>query len=324
LWKINAIPQVQTAALQLDPLMAGVDLWAFLLQMRNFFDSGVGAATFGEQAHFAQEAIARAETRWNEGLSRVTRGGGAAARPRIEAWAAEHPIEGFDFRRETLGTDVARELRGEGEGGLEAIGDAEASMQRLEYRASLMNEFMPSQVRWNAELAADDLAGMGEIDTTLSNLNETLVSTGALAAQVPEMLRRDRASLLQIVREERAAVVGYIDRERQLALEALTRERVAATNAASDLIERERAATMHELDELVEQRARGIIDFTLLRLGQIFGALALLALVLAALLRWGRTGERKGGGFWRGRRDAGRWSEAHHPGRRASDRRQPA
>jgi hypothetical protein len=324
LWKINAIPQVQTAALQLDPLMACVDLWALLVQMQNFFDSGVGAATFGEQAHLAQEAMARAETRFNEGLSRVSRDGGEAARPRIEEWAEAHPIEGFDFRREALGTDVARELRGEGEGGMDAIGDAEASMQRMEYRAALMSEFMPSQMRWNAELTADDLAGAPGIDTTLSNLDQTLVSTGGLAAQLPGMLAGERAALLQGLRAERVAVLGFIDRERQLTFEALAQERIAATKAASELVDRERVATMRDLDELVERRARGVIDFALLRMAQVLGALALIALAIFAFLRWGRTGEGKGGRFWRERRDAGRWSSTHHPGRRASDREQPA
>ncbi len=339
LWKINAIPQVQTAALQLDPLMACVDLWALLVQMRNFFDTGAGAATFGEQAPLAQEAMARAENHWNEGLLRVSRAGSEAARPRIEEWAAAHPIEGFAFRREALGTDVARELRGEGEGGLAAIGDAEASMQRLEYRAALANEFMPSQMRWSAELAAEDLAGSEGIEDALSNLDQTLLSTRELAAQIPGMLAGERAALLQGLRAERVTVLGFIDRERELTFEGLTRERVAATQAASELVERERIAamqaaselverqriaTLRDLDELVERRAQGVIDFALLRLGQILGALALIALAVIAFLRWGRTDERKGRGFPMERRDAGRWSSTHHPGRRASDRQQPA
>lgn len=317
LWKVNAIPQVQTAALQFDPFVAGMDLWTFLAQMRNFFASGEGAVAFGEHAHIAQEAMARAERRLQETLGRVSEVSGEHQHEGVEEWAETHPITGFDFRREPITTKYAESLRGRGGSTLAALYEVQSSMARLELRAALLSETLPKQVRWNAELAAGDMGRVAEMEGVLSNLNHTLVSTGELAERTPEMLAAERAAVMQGIREESAAALGFIERERELAFDALTRERQAAMKDVSEMVDRQRVAAVSDIDALVERRARGVIDFALLRLGQILAAVALVGLAIFAFLRLGRAGEGKSG---RPGRLGERWSASHHPGRRESDR----
>ncbi len=299
LWKVNAIPQVQTAALRSDPLTSGMDLWALVVQMRNFFHAGNGAKAFGEHARLAQEAMGHAEKRVDAVLARVSTAPGVEGRPIVEAWAAKHPIQGFDFHRDSLSTEYAISLRGAEEGGFGAVDEAQEGMERFEYRASLMGESLPKQARWNAELAVGDL-----------------LNTGALATQVNGILDA-----------QRSAAFESVDRERALALDALTRERQAALKDASTVIDQQRAATMSDLDALierhVERHARSMVDFALLRMGQVAAALAVLTLAVFGFIRWWRQREGKSGRFGAGRSGES-WTPERHPGRRASDRMHPA
>jgi len=53
LWKMNAIPAGYSALFLSDPLAAGLDTWAFTVQMYNFFKSGQGGNLFGAHQYLA-------------------------------------------------------------------------------------------------------------------------------------------------------------------------------------------------------------------------------------------------------------------------------
>jgi hypothetical protein len=324
LWKVNAIPEIHAAALQLDPFVAGMDLWAFLAQMKDFFETGAGAAAFGKHAHLAREAMERAEQRLLRVGGRVSSVGEGREPALIGRWAADHPLRGFDMQRESVGTKFAYSLRGAPHGGLAAIGDAQASMQRLEYRAALVSESMPKLVRWSAELAVDDMTGEEDIEYTLSNLNQTLNGVASLVDQLPEMLAAERAAVLDGITGERIAAFEAIERERIEAFKAISRERQAITLDLSLLVDHQRTSTMEDLDALVDRRVRSTIDFALLRAAQALGVLVLVGLVAFAFVRWNRPGAGSGSRPSGADRAEPKWTATHHPKRRAIDRERPA
>ncbi len=285
LWKLNGISRVQTAALGPDPYVNVIDLWVLLLQMREFFEEGAGREAFGEYAHVAVAATEQMLERSQGALDRMTKYGGQAAAPDVERWAQEHPIQGFEFQRESVPVQFASTLRGEEEGGLGALYDTQASLSRLEYRVALMNEWVPKIAQWSAELAATDLLELEQIDTTLSNAN-------GLMTGMPELVASERQAVIEdiqtLVEEQRAIVFDTVARERNLLV---------------DTIDRQRQLALQDVNGLVASQGRDLVDFVLWRIAQI--VLGLLLVVAAA---------------WGYRRHRQRRTEPSHPLRRSTDR----
>ena len=289
LWKVNAIPQIQAAALQPDPLVAAMDLWAFIVQMRNYYATGAGAAALGPHATVAQSAIAKMEARVLEAAHRVSTAGGKNVRPRLEKWASEHPITSSNFAREGLTAEYAYTLRAGQKGGFGAIGEAQATMQRLEFRLALMSEYMPKQVRWNAELATGDVLAVDEIKSTMAQLNLTMLDASKLLVETPEMIRLEREAAMQAVQGERIAAFGSVDKQRQLVLEGIAQERELAFRKVDEM----REGLMKDADAMASRQLKGVVDYVLLRLAQVAGGLALLVGLIWLLRRLaGKRGPR--------------------------------
>jgi len=289
LWKVNAIPQIQAAALQPDPLVAALDLWAFILQMRNYYATGAGAAALGPHASVARSAIAKMEARVLVAAGRVSTAGGKNARGRLEKWANENPITSSNFARDGLTAEYAYILREGQKGGVGAIDEAQATMQRLEYRLALASEFMPKQMRWNAELATGDVLAVDEIKLTMANMNATLLDASKLLVTTPEMIRLEREAAMQSVKEERIAALVAVDKQRQLVLEAVAQEREQALRKVDQL----REGVMKDADAMASRQLKAVVDYVLLRLAQVAGALALLAGLFWLLRRLtGKSGPR--------------------------------
>src|SRR6478735_4941808 len=285
LWKVNAIPQIQAVALQPDPLVSGLDLWAFILQMRNYYTTGAGAKALGPHAAVAVSAIDKMQQSVLKTASRVSTAGGRNVRPRLEAWAAAHPIESSHFVREGLSAEYAYLLRGGQKGGLGAIDDAQASMRRLEHRVTLMSEYMPKQVRWNSELSTGDVLAVDQIQGTLGNLNTVMLDASKMLVGMPEMIRLEREAAMQSVHGESTAALASVDQQRQLVLEGITQQREQALVE----VERMRARAMAETNDMMSHQLRGVVDYVFLRLAEVAAGLALLGGLI--WLVWRRVGK---------------------------------
>jgi len=75
LWKLRAIPLIQEAALQPDPMIAAADVWVFALQMRDFFAEGPGKAVFGVSQPLAVATCQEIADKGESVLQAVARGG---------------------------------------------------------------------------------------------------------------------------------------------------------------------------------------------------------------------------------------------------------
>ena len=220
---------------------------------------------------------------------RVSTAGGKNVRPRLEKWASEHPITSSNFARDGLTAEHAYTLREGQKGGVGAIGEAQATMQRLEYRLALASEYMPKQMRWNAELATGDVLAVDEIKLTMSNMNATLLDASKLLVATPEMIRLEREAAMQSVQEERIAALVAVDKQRQLVLDAVAQERETALRKVDQL----REGVMKDADAMASRQLKALVDYVLLRLGQVAGGIALLAGLFWLLRRLtGKSGPR--------------------------------
>jgi hypothetical protein len=108
MWKAAAIPALQEAVLAPDPLVAALDVYAYCLQTRDYFETGDGARLFGTEQQIVrapQGALVEGAQRFAQQVigERKTE----IQLPRLEAWARAHPIRGEGFARESIVGAVA-------------------------------------------------------------------------------------------------------------------------------------------------------------------------------------------------------------------------
>jgi hypothetical protein len=301
LWQASAIPALQEAVLAPDPLIAAMDIYAYCLQMRDYFDHGDGAALFGDAQPIVQSRTPKLVEAAHQFLDEVVRQKRTQYKgARLEAWAREHPIRGTgaQFYRESLIGDYVEMLGSQGAGAVATLGQVTENVELISERLRFVNETGLKQVRWSAMLLADDLA-----------------------SGLPDFVRQERQAVLDALRGERIAALRDIDRQRVLTLRALhnerraafadlsemhfralTDERIAVLDALRgeriavlDALRTERIAALASIDSTVGrsvEQSKGVIDHAVWRLGELLVVLVVLIglVVLLAIRMWRTSG----------------------------------
>ena len=282
-FKTNAVPTLQAALFQPDPVAALVDAWALVAQLQDLLPkraAGVSPEVLARARDGLRQVEAELEAQWKEladtdDLSQV--------RERVHQWASEHPLEGHAYARESTVSLLA--------------GLTDQSQQRLTRRAATLMEdtrdltarldlyagSLPRQARWQAELAATQMfssaldapalrTALGELDRTVDILDRF----GGLAANTPALVARERAAVLDALERERLALQGFVSSERQAVLASVGQERAAVVEA----LRAERVATLQQVDGL----AGGWVDHAFERATHLVDRVFLWLLGLALLM----------------------------------------
>jgi hypothetical protein len=264
-WKLSSVSAIEEAVLREDPVISMVDLTAFRGQTRNFLDSPAGAETFGADLPIAQRALARVETGWSAAADSAGVHLSDANRDRLIAWVRAHPIERVPFTRATLAGGLAHTLRDEDSSIGAAVGGMQASLDRLEFRVGLMNEFGVKQATWLSQLAALDLSSSPQA----ADLTGTLGSTREFVERAPDLVRGEREAVLEDVDRQRVATIRTL-------LAAVANERTIALST----VDEQRRRAMVDVDSLrvrlVADEIR-VVDHLVLRLAELAGALVIVA-----------------------------------------------
>jgi len=258
LWKTSSIPLVQEASLRNEPLVAVVDLWAFTVQQADYFQDGDGSDAFGplQPVVLAAADAMVADARRTAGRT-VSSGEVPPESVRaLHDWAASHPIRGAEMRRESLlASDWS--ILGLHESSLfGTVASVDRSLLTVSHRLGYINEGLMKQVRWNAELMADDALAAPRVDTLLSALTATTAAMADLLRDAPSTLDRVMEDLSARKRAEMAA----LDRQRVETLAALERQRVETLAALADeraaaleALRSERVATLASVDSIAQR-----------------------------------------------------------------------
>ena len=256
-WGLAAIPDVQEASLNSDPLVALADLWALAMQTEAFTRHGPGRKYLGEDIVFA-EKVAREMIRESEKLAQQVFGSDELARRRaqVQRWADANPITTATFARPTASAVLAKAIGSERQGAMQFIASTEDRLAMLDARLEMMNKSMLGRIRWTVQLMLQDALGAEDVAT--------------LTADLKTFVDRERQLAFESVGRERAAIFGQVGEEREAIFKDIAHERAAITAEANSMLEQATA------------EARGLVDRTLWRLG--VGAAVLIA--LAALAFW--------------------------------------
>ena len=273
LWKASAVPSVQEATLARDPLVAAMDLYAFMLQMHTYFDRGDGAQLFGDEQPIISDRLPGLVTAAREFARKVAGDNNVAVGDsEIVQWAAAHPVRGANYRRESLVGTWAEAFGSRGTGAVATLGHMDQSVEEISERLRFINETILKQVRWNAQLLASDLVRPEEVDAARALLS----GAAALSQGLPDRLT-----------EQREAVFTAVDRERLATLREVDRQREATMAEVLAVVHAERIATLASVDSMVRRMMRdsaSVIDHVFWRLVQLvitmFAVTGVLAFVM--------------------------------------------
>ena len=241
--KINAIPALQSALFEPDPMAALIDAWVLLVQLERGAATVLGSSVYARVRASAGERV-RDIRKEIEGTVSAVAGPDklASARPQIHEWARTHPLTDTFASRESTAPLFAHLTAESGISLGGSVADALQQMRDLQSWLSLQAAYLPKQARWQAEFMVVEAA-----------------SDPALAGAASK-------------------VGAYVDQERRAAMSALGRERIGAQGFISG----ERAIVLRDIDQMGYgwidhgfDRATQLMDRLFLRF------LLLLAVVLA-------------------------------------------
>jgi hypothetical protein len=295
LWKINAIPVAQNAIFRLDPLIALLDVWAFSVQMTDFFDTGVGRDHFGEWQPIAVEASRRIEAAVSL-LGTELAGEATSNRGHefVREWTKTHKIQDLFFTRRSTRSywyDLVRDRGGGVVGTVETMADAvQVLSDRLE--VGIMTGL--KQARWQAELVVqDELMRSPELQGALADIN-SLAAMDQDVADVAEDIHTIKTEF-GILQRDFAAIVDSINAYWLTATTTIQRERAGFQT----LIDAQREAAFADMEAMAgrlvdhsAEKARGAVAGVIVP--GVIGLILLMAAALAVGFAIGRLTSRRG------------------------------
>ncbi len=246
-WKIYAISECQSAATSADPLMAIIDMWTFVLQMADYFETGGGKDAFGELQPIAVNTARSLEEQMvNMVKEKALPEGFDFVQGFVDDWAREHPIKTRFYTHDStipLLTDIYRVSQ---MGALSTMGSIDQGIKDVSDRIWFLADNLPRQIRWQAEYLMETTVSVQKLEEALNNVNTLVKSVDRMARvveQSPELIERERTAVFAEIREERKEVLKSIDKQRIETIQALDKDVLETIKALHE----ERIATMNDL-----------------------------------------------------------------------------
>lgn len=297
LWKLNSVPIVQGMTFEPDPLYSFFGIWVFVVQMRQYFETGVGKDQFGQWQPIAIRASRKLENAaTNLARSIKVDGNIDAIHQEVQQWSTDHPIKNSSFVREQIHTELivraGQASAASVAGGLSAAASMNAQMQELSNQLAMANTAIPKMAQWHAEMLMEEAPELiaREREAVMTDLqNETQVILQELMA----FGDRQRVALIADLSEERTATLKTAHEDLLLLLSTAEKERIAVIEALGQ----ERLNTLEQLNTITLAAVRAMIteseSLTTAAIDRVFWrviqvmALPFLGLILfISLLMW--------------------------------------
>jgi len=293
--KTNAIPAIHSTLLDPDPLVALMDTWALVAQMRLSLEAERELVVPEDVNRAMSRGLDRMEERITELVKSVTKPGGyEKARGTVYEWATQNPVDMSEttlMTRQSAAVTLATYSAVAKPGLRDASGGLSLGMGDVWARLDVYSAFLPKQARWQAELmVAELMAGQDPASAfdDFSKITDSIDRIADIVETAPDIVSAERETVLAALKVEREIALRTFHDELVAAYEFISRERIAAftvgiaseREAALEALTRERIATLEELEAIVG----GLSEDALTRLvDRIFIRLALLLAIALAL-----------------------------------------
>ncbi len=304
--KIEMLTTMLAAMLRTDPVMALADSWGYVFQCEDALKRPETRAKYGEYATKAAEILQSLEGQFREFATGIQASAFAdSVEASLRKWAENHPIKGALYRRPSMDTAEAKALAESKDGGIfSALGSLEETTADMMTRMDLYTMYLPRLARWEAELAAIDMAHETDTRKLPAEFEQVTRDAGRVAAvaeklaaefeqvtrdasrlaavaeTLPSLAARERATVMDIVQSERIAALREFEELAQRLAERsaplIQNEIQTNTNELAKSIEEIRKRLLAETSERLER----LVDYVFLRLVQL---LLICVVVLAAL-----------------------------------------
>ncbi len=278
--KMEAISTSQVIVSYHDPLVSILDLWAFTVQLVNYYRDGPGRNDFGQ---WQDQLVATLErfppVLRSRAFRLVTDTTTVRADSIITNWANAHPITGEIRQRPWMADTLSTIYQSPGMGAAGAMGVMAERISNLSDRIAIYYALLPDQMRWEGEVFLEDIVARNEglrlaldsvvsISASLGRVVEIAETGSPLIDSLLATIRMDArlliAEALDSVDVIRLAAMGDIDHEIAVVLAAVQQERIAVMATIDTL-------TQARIDQSVNA-IRGLIW-----IGIILGIVVLVA-----------------------------------------------
>ena len=236
-----------------DPLVSVLDLWAFTMQLVDYYRDGRGRDHFGPYQDTLLATLEQFPIRLQERARLLVKdpevGDGSEL---VSTWVADHPITGDGIRLRPWMTDTLMTFKeSSGMGAAGAMGVMAERLTNLSDRLALYYASLPNQLRWEGEVFLEDLMMRNkDLRATIDSISSISASVGRIAdiaetgsplidslvATVRMDARLLIAEALDSVDVIRLAVMGDVDREIAVVLTAVQYERIAVLATLDTLV----------------------------------------------------------------------------------------
>jgi hypothetical protein len=289
LWKMNSIPIAFTSLFYSDPLAAGLDTWAFTIQMDDFFKKGNGQKLFKEHQGIAVKTSTILEQHFEDYMMEFN-SDTLDLRPKKEKilnFAQANPINDLSFYRRSVIPHLGEILSKKDLSIIQSLGTMEQALDDIRSGLTIYSEYLPKQARWQAEFLIHQTIAEMPLDTALSNFSSITRAierlTPVIEKKVFVELDRQRRESFKFIEEEKEEVFDEIERERQRIFEDLRKlireevhnERVLAFKNLEIMIDEALNKSMEKIESPIDHFFIRLLQYTIL-----LGILAIVLLIL--------------------------------------------
>jgi len=292
LWKIYAIPAMIRSLSMNDPLAAGIDSWILSVQMLQYFEDGYGKDFFGEYQNIAINA-SKLIVNDIENIARRLKGTDDISKGQkiTEDWTKNNPIKNNKFLRLSAIDSVASMIGSEDINLGSTAENIATSVDELKNQVTLYTNFLPKQIKWQAQYELINFLGDSLIEKSVNNIDRVILSTERISKMIeesPELVREIHLSTMVEIDKQRLETLEIISQERIAILEAVTMERIAILND----VNRERIETLDRIEKMTDNMlirssvfASDIIDSLFWRVLILFGIVFIGGLILIIIYK---------------------------------------
>ncbi|MHC4989634.1 MAG: hypothetical protein ACYTGC_01525 [Planctomycetota bacterium] len=221
IWMIRVNEEISRARVYDDPTAALIDMWVLSLQMRHYFESGIGKDWFGPHQQTVIDTC--------DQMTSQVRAIGADLVPdqiddlgvTIEEWAVANPMDTRFMSRASTSSLLVSIQRRRGRRPFFSTEVLEERVGNIESRLEVLNSQLPKQLVWHVDLLLEDRMAELEVEQLAVDVQEAM----DVIEDVPNIIEVQRDAIVEAIELQRTDLARDLDQQLVTALDNIDAQR---------------------------------------------------------------------------------------------------